>query len=466
MDTALNREKTELFEKTPVRKSVAILVIPTIISQLISMVYNLADTYFVGQTGDYNQVAAITLVFPAYMTLAAISNLLGIGGGSLISRSLGQKDFKKARSAAAFSFYAAIIVAVIYSLITFIFKKPFIMLLGATPATYAYTYDYLFWVLIIGGVPTVLSMTLAHIVRAEGASRQASIGMAIGGILNIILDPIFILPWGLNMMIEGAAIATFISNVVSVIYFLIYLFSIRKRTVISLSIKHFKMSKEIVKPILSVGFPAFLQTTLATISNTFLNNLTSRYGETAIAAGGIVKKIDMLPMNVTMGLSQGVLPLIAYNYASKDYERMHKAAKFTRVLAISFSLFCVILFQIFAKPLVSLFIGDAQTIQYGAVFLRILCVAMPIMAVDFLITTMFQATGHGAKALTLSIIRKGPLDIALMYLMNFLIPLYGLYAVQPIVDTIALVVAIILYTAFYKNLKKQQTSLDTAIEKL
>jgi putative MATE family efflux protein len=456
MDKTFNQDRIDLFEKKPIKKSVAILVIPTIISQLISMAYNLADTFFVGQTGDYNQVAAISLVFPAYMTLAAIANLLGIGGGSLISRSLGQKDYKKAQNAAAFSFYGALAISLVYSILAFILKEPFIKLLGATDATYSFTSDYLFWVLTLGGVPTVLSMTLAHLVRAEGASKQASIGMTLGGVLNIILDPIFIMPWGFNLMIKGAAIATLISNVVSMLYFLIYLFIIRKRTVISLSIKKFTLKKDIAKPILMVGFPAFLQTTLAMISNTVLNNLTSRYGETAVAAGGIVKKIDMLPMSVTMGLSQGVLPLLAYNYASNDHDRMGKAANFTRILAMSFSIVCVIIFQIFAKQLVEIFINDAQTIAYGATLLRIVCIAMPIMAVDFLITSMFQATGHGAQALTLSLIRKGVLDIPLMYLMNYLIPLYGLYSVQPIVDTIALVVAIILYVAFIKKIKSKQ----------
>ncbi|HKL73657.1 MAG TPA: MATE family efflux transporter, partial [Clostridia bacterium] len=187
-------------------------------------------------------------------------------------------------------------------------------------------------------------------------------------------------------------------------------------------------------------------------SNTVLNNLTSKFGETAIAAGGIVKKIDMLPMNVTMGLSQGVLPLIAYNYASNDYKRMKKAASFTRFIAVSFSILCIIIFQIFAKDLVSIFIKDPQTIFYGAKLLRIVCIAMPVMAIDFLITTMFQATGQGPQALILSIVRKGPIDIALMYLMNYLIPLYGLYAVQPIVDTFALIVAIVLYAFFLKKL--------------
>lgn len=453
MENAVKRDKIELFEKMPVSKAVSRLVVPTIISQLISMIYNLADTYFVGQTGDYNQVAAITLVFPAYMTLGAIANLLGIGGGSLVSRSLGKKDYTKARQAACFSFYAAIAVTFVYSLFSLIFPNVFLKLLGATEATYGFTYDYLFWVLTIGGVPTVLSMVLGHLVRAEGASRQASIGMTLGGVLNIILDPVFILPWGLNMMIKGAAIATLISNGVSVIYFLVYLIIVRKKTVISLNVKHLKIKKEIVAPVLTVGFPAFLQTSLAMVSNTFLNNLTAKFGETAIAAGGIVKKIDMLPMNVTMGFSQGVLPFIAYNYASENFERMKKGARFTRVIAMSFSILCVIIFEIFANRLVGLFIKDEQTIYYGARFLRIICIAMPIMAIDFLITTMFQATGHGAKALTLSLLRKGPVDVPLMFLMNFLIPLYGLYAVQPIVDTIALIVAIVLYVRFFKSLK-------------
>jgi multidrug efflux pump len=434
-------------------KAVANLAIPTIISQLVTMVYNLADTFFVGQTGDPNQVAAVTLAFPAFWTLSALASLLGVGGSSLISRSLGAQKPARARQTSVFCVFSAIAVTLFYSLLVLIIRRPFLALLGAGPNTEAFTNDYLFWVLVIGGVPTVLGMVFGHLVRAEGGAKQASIGMSLGGILNIVLDPIFILTMGMG--IKGAAIATMISNVATVCYFLVYLHRTRGKTIISVNPGNFKPERELAAAVISVGLPAALQTCLSVVSNTTLNKLASAYGETAIAAVGIVKKIDMLPMNVTLGLSQGVLPLIGYNYAAKNYRRMKKTSSFTRIVAVSFSLFCVLIFELFANQIVDFFIRDTETVRLGADFLRILCLTTPMMAISFLIITMFQAVGKGKHALVLSIFRKGSIDIPLMILMDRLIPLYGLLCVQPMVDTLSVVLAFTLYRGFSKGLAAQ-----------
>lgn len=417
------------------------------------MVYNLADTFFVGQTGDPNQVAAVTLAFPAFWTLSALASLLGVGGSSLISRSLGAQKPARARQTSVFCVFSAIAVTLFYSLLVLIIRRPFLALLGAGPNTEAFTNDYLFWVLVIGGVPTVLGMVFGHLVRAEGGAKQASIGMSLGGILNIVLDPIFILTMGMG--IKGAAIATMISNVATVCYFLVYLHRTRGKTIISVNPGNFKPERELAAAVISVGLPAALQTCLSVVSNTTLNKLASAYGETAIAAVGIVKKIDMLPMNVTLGLSQGVLPLIGYNYAAKNYRRMKKTSSFTRIVAVSFSLFCVLIFELFANQIVDFFIRDTETVRLGADFLRILCLTTPMMAISFLIITMFQAVGKGKHALVLSIFRKGSIDIPLMILMDRLIPLYGLLCVQPMVDTLSVVLAFTLYRGFSKGLAAQ-----------
>jgi putative MATE family efflux protein len=448
--------KVEIFKNAPIPKAVAYLAIPTIISQLIAMLYNLADTFFVGQTGDPNKVAAVSLVFPAYCTLVAVANLFGVGGSSMIARSLGAQRPERARHASAFCVYGAVGVALLYSLTVLALKRPFLKLLGASASIEPFANDYIMWVLVIGGAPTVLSMLFGHLVRAEGGARQASLGMSLGGILNIILDPIFIFPMGLG--VAGAAMATMISNVVAVAYFLRYLRRIKGRTVISLRIGDLAMDGQLISSIVSVGFPASLQTLLSTVSNMVLNNLAAAYGAAAVAAVGIVKKIDMIPMNVTSGLSQGILPFIGYNYAAKSYDRVQKANRFARFAAVGFSLLCIAAFELFAERIVALFIGDAETVRLGAAFLRMLCLATPMMAISFLITTMFQAVGRGDRALMISFFRKATVDVPLMFLMNRLVPLYGLLIVQPIVDTLSVGLAFALYGSFMKGLKAQGRS--------
>jgi len=211
--------------------------------------------------------------------------------------------------------------------------------------------------------------------------------------------------------------------------------------------------------VVSVGLPASLQNILSLTSNTVLNNLTAKYGSAALAAIGIAKKIDMLPMNVTMGISQGVLPFIGYNYGAKRFDRVHQANKFARTVAVCFSLLCIIIFEIFAEPIVRLFINDPETIRLGANFLRILCLMTPMMAISYLITTMFQATGQGKRALTISVFRKTTIDVPLMFLMDKLIPLYGLMTVQPIVDTLSVGLAFALYRDFSRKLAAQTDQL-------
>lgn len=446
--------RTDVFQSASIPRAVTNLAIPTIVSQLVAMVYNLADTFFVGQMGDPNKVAAVSLVFPAYCTLVALANLFGVGGSSLISRSLGAQNPARAKQTAAFCFYSAGTVTLLYSLVVLTTKRSFLRLLGANVDTEAFAGDYIMWVLVVGGLPTVMGLLFGHLVRSEGGAKQASIGMSLGGVLNIILDPIFIFP--LDLGVKGAAIATMVSNVVTVVYFSRYLCRVRGKTVVSVRPKNLVIERELAVSVISVGLPAALQTFLSVISNTVLNNLAAAYSAAAVAAVGIVKKIDMLPMNVTGGLSQGVLPFIGYNYAAKRYDRVKKVNGFTRLLAVSFSLLCVVAFELWAEKIVRLFIGDAETVRLGATFLRILCLATPMMAMSFLITTMFQATGKGKQALAISVFRKATIDVPLMFLMNRLVPLYGLLWVQPIVDTLSVGLSFSLYRTFMADLKRHE----------
>ena len=254
----------ELFERTPIPKALATLAVPTIVSQLITMIYNLADTFFIGTTDDPNKVAASTVAFVLVFATNCLSNLFGVGGGSLISRLLGEKRDADASSVASFSFYGSLLVSAVYALLVYIFMEPFLRFLGATDNTLAYAADYAFYVVIIGAVPSTLNMTMSHLLRSEGYAKHAGIGLAAGGILNIILDPIFmfvILEPGNE--VAGAAIATLITNCAVLVYFLAVYFVIRHKTVISLSPLKMLPKRHYISSVFAVGFPSALSAALA-----------------------------------------------------------------------------------------------------------------------------------------------------------------------------------------------------------
>lgn len=451
-NNGLSSDKIELFENAPVAKAVCRLAIPSVISQLITMIYNLADTYFVGQLNDPNQVAAVSLCFPAAMMIGALTNFFGIGGGSLFSRCLGSREYDKARRVSSFCFYTAGAVAILYSLVMLFAMDPLLRVLGASPATIGYCRDYVLWVVVIGAFPALINMLFGNMVRAEGNARHASIGVSIGGIINIILDPLFIYPRFLNLGLKGAAIATCISNVAAVVYFLVFMAMNKNKTVISISSAHFSMSGDIVKGVAKIGLPAFVQNLLPIVSNTILNNMTVAYADCAVAAIGIVKKVDIFAMNVTNGMSQGVIPLMAYSYSSGRYERFRKTRRFTLLCSIAFCLLCIGVFESFPAGAIRLFIKDQATVDYGITFLRIQCLATPFMAVNFMTTSAFQASGQTKPALILTLVRKGILDIPLYFLLDYLFPLTGLMAVQPLLDAMASVLATILFIRFTKKL--------------
>ena len=450
-------DKRELFERMPVPKALATLAIPTIISQLITMIYNLADTFFIGMANNPSQTAASSVSFTLVFLMACFSNLFGVGGGSLISRLLGEKRDKDAASVASFSFYGSLILALVYSISVLIFMDPLLVRLGATASSLPYARDYALWVVVIGAIPTTLSMTMSHLFRSEGFAKYASFGLGMGGVLNIILDPIFmfvILPAGNET--KGAAIATMISNVAVILYFVVIYFIKRKKSVLSLSPAKMIPEKRFISSVLAVGFPAALGSFLACLTNIVINNLTSNYGDVAVAAVGIAKKIDMLPMNVGMGLCQGMMPLVAYNFSSGNYKRMKAFATCARAAGMGFAVVCIVVFELLASPIVSIFNGHFETVAMGTDFLRILCLAVPLMIFNFQLSFTFQAMGMGKESLILSSLRQGLVNIPLLFVMHHFFGLYGVIWTQLLSDGITSLISYAVYRTSYKKLFKKQ----------
>lgn len=435
-------EREQLFTTAPVNRAVIALAVPTVISQIVTVIYNMADTFFIGQLGDYNQVAAATLSMPAFMLLTALANLFGVGGASMISRCLGAGEREKAKKTAAFCIWSASAASFGYGLLVLLLRGKILPLLGADGATYDFCYSYLFWTVGVGALPTVLSACLAHLVRAEGYSREASFGVAFGGILNIAIDPVFIFLF--RMEIAGAAMATMLSNVAACLYFLAFLYKIRGETTISPAPRNMTLGEGIPAEVLAVGFSSCVISVMATISNLTLNKMISGYSNEAVAGMGIAKKIDLLAFAIAQGMTQGTLPLIGYNFSSGNRGRMLSALKaLLKDCAIVSAVGTALMF-FGAAPITRCFIDDAATVEYGRLFLRIVCLACPTTALNFFAITTFQATGNKVQPLLLSLLRKGGLDIPLMLLLRAWRGVDAIAWATPLADAAALVVAAVL----------------------
>lgn len=443
-------KKELLFTSVPVTKAVISLAVPTVIAQLITVIYNMADTFFIGQLGDPNQVAAATLSMPLFVLLTAFANLFGIGGASMISRCLGAGSHEKAKQTASFCIWTAAILSLGYGIAVVLLEKKLLPLLGADEATGSFCFSYIFWTVGIGAVPTVLNTGLAHLIRSEGYSSQASFGVALGGILNILLDPIFIFVF--KMEITGAAIATMLSNASATIFFFIFLFKIRRSSTITASPKYFSVADGIPLEVLTVGLPSFVMTLMSTLSNLTLNKMISSYSNEAVAGMGIAKKIDLMAFAIAQGMAQGTLPLIGYNYSSKNHKRMLSALKVLLMDCLVVAIGGMALMFFGASSLTRFFIDDASTVAYGRGFLRIVCLACPTTALNFLAITIFQATGKKLQPLILSLLRKGCLDIPLMFLFDDRIGISGIAWATPLADVLALTVSLILTIPYMKTL--------------
>ena len=427
-------------------------IIPAIASQMIALIYNLADTYFVGMLNEPNQTAAVTVVYSSFVMLTAISNLFGVGGASALSRALGKKQDEDARNIAAVSFWGGLGCAVLFSLLFLVFARPVLVLCGATPDVYEIAYGYALWVVVIGGPGTILNTLLANLVRAEGSAATASVGVSLGGILNIVLDPFFVLPQFLGMGAVGAGIATALSNLAATVFFLIYIAARRGSSSVNISPARLRYAGRYIRNILAVGFPSAIQYVLTVVAIAAQSKFVSQYSTEAMAGLGIVKKLDQLPLYFSIGVANGLLPLLAYNYSSGDQERRRRAFRFGCLVSFSFAMLCLVVYEIFAPQLSSLFISDPVTIDYSAGFLRRMVTAMPMMSVCYPMIIQFQAMGKSRESLICSILRKGVLDIPLLFLMNGIFGLYGCMWVQPIVDTISLIAA----SGFYRRLRRTE----------
>ena len=448
---ALNDSKT-IFESMSVGRALYKMALPSIFGQIIVLIYNMADTFYLGRTNNPFMVAGVSLLLPVFNITLSLAGLTGIGGGALISRLLGEQREEEAKKVASFSFWLAAGITALFSLCVFILLSPLLRLLGASDETFAYAKQYAFCVIVLGGVPTVLSNVLSNLLRSVGLSKQAGLGITMGGLLNIALDPLFmfvLLPKGREVL--GVGIATLLSNVVSCAYFLLVYHSVKHEMALSLSLRIGLPGKQSVRSVLNVGFPSAIATLLFDLDYIVIDRLMAGYGDIALASIGIVLKAERLPLNVGIGLCQGMLPIVAYNYAAGNIRRMRKTIRLALLVGVIVGAVSITLYEILAGDILRLFIQEAQTVRLGSTFLRVRCLATPLMFMSFFTVYVFQGFGEGNRALFLGVTRWLIFNIPMLFLLNALIGMNGIVWAQVTADVLTVLLSFSVYLRYMRR---------------
>lgn len=450
--------EVRIFATYPVPKALLTMALPTVISQIIYVIYNMADTWFVGLTGDANTVAAVSLCLPVYNLMTGLSNLFGIGGASAMARALGEHDRDKTRHCCAVAIWSALAGAVAYAVLLALFQRPLLSVIGGDPSNLDYAVSYTTITMIFGAIPTILSSALAHLIRATGASGQASVGLMLGALCNMGLDPLFmfvLLPPGQELV--GAAVATAIANTISLVYFVLCLRHGWHRGVYAVHPRWLKGQGRTVGEVFRSGLPSFLMVALNSVSNSFLNASIGAYGSSAALSGlGIVRKIDGLAYSVNQGITQGMLPIVAYCYTDGRWRRMRSVITLAAASTILFSLTCTLVSQLWAEPLVAFFLNEPHTVAYGAAILRILSLALPIYSGTFVIIAAFQAVGRTREPFGLCLLRRGSVDVLLQFAIRALGGGIEVVWATPITESFGLILGLVLLRRFWGTLKAQE----------
>lgn len=437
----MNHNKSmELFSKAPVSKAVFKNALPAMAAMLMVLVYNLADTFFIGQTHDDLQVAAVSLATPVFLIFMAVGTMFGIGGTSVISRAMGEGRTEYAKKASSFCMWGSVAVGLLMSAAMLIFVDPILSVVGASEDTWSLVKTYLVIVVCCG--PFVLiSNCYSNVIRTEGESAKAMMGTLLGNLLNVVLDPIMILGFGWN--IAGAAIATVIGNVVGAGYYILYF--VRGKSSLSISIKDFAIKDKVAGSVLAIGIPAALGSVLMSVSQIIINSQMAEYGDMAVAAMGVAMKVVTITGMVCMGLGQGVQPILGYCVGAKLWERFKKILTFSLLFAFLLSAVLTGICYLFTNQIVSAFLTDSTAFGYAVQFSRILLSTSVLFGVFYVLTNALQAMGAATSSLIINVSRQGLLFIPALFLLKVMMGMTGLVWAQPVADFVSLMLAYILY---------------------
>ena len=446
------KTNTDLFEKAPVPKAVATMAVPTMISMLVVVIYNMADTFFIGQTKDPLQVAAVSLATPVFMIFMALGHLFGIGGSSAISRALGERRKDRAWHISSFCCYGSLGLGVMVAVISVLGMEQILHLIGASENTIGFARQYL--TIISIGAPTIMfSTAFANILRGEGASRESMVGNLLGTIVNIILDPVMIL--GLGWGVSGAALATIIGNIAACFFYISYY--VRGKSMLSIHVKDFRMGEGIAASVAAIGIPASLNNILMSFANIILNQALVGYGDTPVAAMGVALKSNMLVVLLQIGLCVGIQPLIGYNYGSGNKKRLMQVFKFTGVVSVIMGMLLTLFMIIARKTMIQVFINDEEVVSYGIRMVVALQLSAPFIGILFLCINTIQGMGKALPSLILTVCRQGLIFIPLIFILNALLGLDGVIYAQPAADYLSILVGIMICVHLFRSMEHRES---------
>lgn len=438
--TTSSNDSLAIFQDVPIWQAVFKNTIPAMIAMLMVLIYNLADTFFIGQTNDAFMVAAVSLVTPAFLLFMALGTVFGIGGTSVISRAMGEGRKEYVKKVCSFCMWSCVIVGIIMVIIIFAFMDQILAMLGASENTIDYAREYLSIVTLAG--PFVLvSNCFANIIRTEGKAGMAMIGQLGGNLINVILDPILILSFHWN--VAGAALATAISNLISAGYYIGY-FKFGN-SMLSIHPKDFSIKDGILKGVLVIGIPAALGDVLMSVSSILLNSQMAKYGDMAVAGIGIAMKVTMITGMICIGFGQGIQPLLGYCVGAKNWKRYRDSLRFSSIFGLGLSTLMTIFCYIFTNQIVSAFLSDPKAFDYGVEFSHILLTTSFLFGMFYVFSSALQAMGAATSALIINLSRQGLIYIPAIFILQAIIGMDGLLWAQPVADVLSVILVIVLY---------------------
>lgn len=429
----------ELFARAPIPRAYFKMALPVVLSMLVSLVYNMVDTWFIAQTQNTALVAGVSLCAPMFTLMVAMGDIFGLGGSSLISRLLGQGEEKRVRHVSAFCSYGAIVWGVLVGALMLIFRQPILHLLGASSDTMDSAMAYYSY-LALGAPAIIFTLVPSNILRTEGMAVASMVGSITGALVNMILDPIFI--FGLNMGAGGAALATVLSNVVSAALLMVLLVAKSQR--LSMRLRDCPVQGTELREILVIGVPASITNLMQSFAMTLTNRFLLPYGTENVAALGIALKVNMIVMLIMVGFAFGAQPLLGYNYGANNRERLRGILKFDVLVQLVFSVVMTVVFLIFAPQIIRIFMSDGGVMQAGSRILRCMVITMPLMGIILVCTTLFQAAGKAMPAFLLSISRQGVALLLCMVVLSAVFGLYGVILAQAAADVASVILALVL----------------------
>lgn len=426
-----------LFRDKPVWQAIFTLAIPSVLTILIMVIYNMADMFFIGMLGDDTQVAAVAVVGPVFSLATAVATMLGAGGCAVIAKALGAQERDTARSVGSLCIWASVLFGAVFTTVMLTATDTILGFLGATEDLMLYAATYL-RVLALGSPLMLFSVVMASVIRAEGAILPGMLSNIAGTVTNIILDPVFIL--GLNMGVAGAAIATVLGNLVATL--LLSIFIHKRSGILSFSPQYALQHPGLLLHTMAVGLPNGISSILSGFASTFSNQLLSIYGSSAIAAMAAAGRSTMVITMIQMGICMGASPLMAYNYGARNIPRIREILQKVAILTVGFGLTAAALCYLGRDALIGLFLKDAANAEIGSQLMFFLIFASPLLGFYYLSSNFLQAAGNAFLATVVSILRQGALLIPCLYLMHHFFGLTGIAAAHTVSDVCAVIIAV------------------------